>query len=132
MTTTRITAFGGGVDSSALLAINLKRDQAASLLGITRAQLDQAYPIQDAVMFSDTGWERERTYANIAAFEAAYIAAGIPFFRVWREGEDIMQWLQRTGTIPLMAGGSHLCSMKFKTEVMHKNAAAMTAPSTNV
>jgi hypothetical protein len=126
----KIVAFGGGVDSSALLAINLHRDKAAELLSITRAQLDEAFPVQDAVMFSDTGWERERTYANVERFEAAYKEAGIPFHRVAREGEDIITWLMRTGTVPLMAGGSHLCSLKFKTEVMHKNAERMFAGST--
>lgn len=122
---TRITAFGGGVDSSALLAINLKRDQAAALIGISREALDQAYPVQDAVMFSDTGWERKRTYANVDRFEAAYREAGMAFYRVKRDGENIEQWLSRLGCLPLMPGGSHLCSLKFKTEVMHKNAEAM-------
>lgn len=128
---TRITAFGGGVDSSALLAINLKRDQAAAILNISRQQLDEAYPVQDAVMFSDTGAERKATYENIARFEAAYAEAGIPFIRVRRQQETITEWLMRTGTVPLMAGGSHLCSIKFKTEVMHKQAEVMF-PSTNV
>ena len=124
-TTLKLIAFGGGVDSSALLAINLYRDKAASLLGISRAQLDQAFPPQEAVFFSDTGWERVATYFNVENFENAYRAAGIPFFRVRREGETIYEWIMRTGTIPLMAGGSHLCSMKFKTEVMHSVAQKM-------
>lgn len=126
-----IIAFGGGVDSSALLAINLKRDEAAALIGIDRATLDEAFPIADAVMFSDTGAEREATYANIARFETAYNNAGIAFHRVRREQETITEWLMRTGTIPLMPGGSHLCSLKFKTEVMHKTAAALF-PNTQI
>jgi hypothetical protein len=73
-------------------------------------------------MFSDTGAERSATYENVARFEAAYQAAGLSFIRVRREQETITEWLLRTGTVPLMPGGSHLCSLKFKTEVMHKHA----------
>jgi hypothetical protein len=120
-----LIAFGGGVDSSALCAINLKRDEAAALIGISRSMLDEAFPPAAAVMFSDTGAERSATYANVARFEEAYRAAGIPFHRVRREKETITEWLMRTGTIPLMPGGSHLCSLKFKTEVMHGTAAKM-------
>jgi hypothetical protein len=123
--TTRIIAFGGGVDSSALLAINAKRDEAAAALSISREQLDAAFPVQDAVMFSDTGAERKATYANVERFEQLYREVGIPFHRVRRQQETITEWLMRTGTVPLMAGGSHLCSIKFKTEVMHKQAEAM-------
>lgn len=123
--TMKLIAFGGGVDSSALLAINLYRDRAAQLLGISRESLDEKFPVQEAVFFSDTGWERDSTYGNVDQFEHAYKTAGVPFFRVQKDGENIQEWLMRTGTIPLMAGGSHLCSLKFKTEVMHKAAAAM-------
>ena len=106
----RILAFGGGVDSSALCAINLKRDEAARLIGISREALDEAFPAVDAVMFSDTGAERKATYENVARFEAAHAKAGIAFHRVRKEKESITEWLLRTGTIPLMPGGSHLCS----------------------
>lgn len=131
MNNTHIIAFGGGVDSSALLAINLKRDEAAALIGISRELLDEAFPVQDAVMFSDTGAERKATYANVERFESAYREAGIPFHRVRREKETITEWLMRTGTIPLMPGGRHLCSVKFKMEVMHPIAERMF-PASNI
>jgi hypothetical protein len=115
-----ILAFGGGLDSTALCLINLHRDEAATLIGIPRATLDEAFPIVDVVMFSDLGAERAATYENIGRMEVAHHEAGVPFVIVKRQGENITQWLLRTGTIPLMPGGSHLCSMKFKTEVMHK------------
>ena len=105
--TKNLIAFGGGVDSSALCAINLKRDEAAALIGISRELLDEAFPPADGVMFSDTGAERSATYANVTRFEEAHRAAGIPFYRVRREQETITEWLMRTGTIPLMPGGKH-------------------------
>lgn len=120
-----LIAFGGGVDSSALLAINLHRDRAASLIGIPRATLDEAFPVADAAVFSDTGAERSATYRNVDAFEAAYLNAGLSFIRVARAKENITQWLLRLGALPLMPGSSHLCSLKFKTEVMHSQAEAL-------
>jgi hypothetical protein len=119
---TKILAFGGGVDSTALALINLNRDRAAALIGISRELLDEAFPAVDAVFFSDTGAERSATYANVDQVEQACLAAGVRFVRVKREKETITEWLLRTGTVPLMPGGSHLCSLKFKTEVMHKQA----------
>jgi|SRR5215469_11479498 len=124
-TSKHIIAFGGGVDSSALLAINFDRDAAAQVLGISREELDEKFPAVDAVMFSDTGWERERTYANVDRFEAAYKVKGLPFFRVRNKKETILEWTLRLGAVPLMPGSSHKCSLKFKTEVMHKEAEAM-------
>jgi 3'-phosphoadenosine 5'-phosphosulfate sulfotransferase (PAPS reductase)/FAD synthetase len=121
-TTKHIIAFGGGLDSSALLAINLKRDEAAALMGIDRVTLDAAFPKVDAVMFSDTGAERKATYANIAKFEAAYKAAGLAFYTVRNSKETIVEWLLRLGCLPLMPGSSHKCSLKFKTEVMHSQS----------
>jgi hypothetical protein len=120
-----LVAFGGGVDSSALLAINFDRDAAAQALGISRQDLDEKFPAVDGVMFSDTGWERKRTYSNVDRFEAAYRVKGIPFYRVRNKKETILQWTLRLGAVPLMPGSSHKCSLKFKTEVMHSEAEAM-------
>lgn len=122
MNETKILAFGGGVDSTALCLIHLNRDRAAAILGISREILDERFPAVDAIMFSDTGAERRSTYRNIDQVEQASIAAGVRFIRVQRDGENITEWLLRTGTVPLMPGGSHLCSLKFKTSVMHKQA----------
>ncbi len=46
--TTTILSLGGGVDSTALLAIDLHRDEAADLLGMDRADLDR---LGDLVLF---------------------------------------------------------------------------------
>ncbi len=37
-----VLAFGGGVDSTAILAMHLNRDKAASILRISRQELDAA------------------------------------------------------------------------------------------
>ena len=61
----RMLSFGGGVDSTALLAIHLDRDKAAAFLEMTREQLDEAFPPMEAVVFSDPGSEWPETYMNI-------------------------------------------------------------------
>ena len=77
--TTTILSLGGGVDSTALLAIDLHRDEAADLLGLDRADLDRLYPKLDQVVFSDTGAEFDETYDNIALARKKCMAAGLPF-----------------------------------------------------
>ena len=62
-------SYGGGVDSSALLAMVLNRDRAAEHLGITREKLDEALPPIVAAVFSDPGSEWPETYENIAYAE---------------------------------------------------------------
>ena len=61
----KILAFGGGVDSSALLAMHLDRDKAAAYLEISREELDKILPPFHAVVFSDPGSEWPETYENI-------------------------------------------------------------------
>jgi hypothetical protein len=100
----RILSFGGGVDSSAILYTHLFIED----LGI------------DQVIFSDTGAESQGTYDNIAQFKEWCDIAGLPFQIVRREGGTITDWVLSNGTVPVMAGGPHVCSVKFKGEVIHK------------
>lgn len=100
----RILSYGGGVDSSAILAIHFFEQD----LGI------------EAVVFSDTGAEHPDTYKNIKYFEALCNDAGVPFHRVQKPGETITEWCLRLGIVPVMAGGSHVCSKKFKGDVIKK------------
>ena len=123
--TTTILSLGGGVDSTALLAIDLHRDEAADLLGLDRADLDRLYPKLDQVVFSDTGAEFDETYDNIALARKKCMAAGLPFTIVSKKTssgrsikEDLPEFLNRLGCLPTMPGQSHLCSVKFKGEVM--------------
>ena len=118
-----VLAFGGGVDSTCLLAMHLRRDEAAAILGITRRKLDKALPDFDAVVFSDTGAEFAYTYANVETAKGLCAENALEFVTVRKEGESITEWVMRLGIVPVMAGGAHVCSVKFKGEVMAKWAA---------
>ena len=100
----RILSFGGGVDSSAILLTHLEVED----LGI------------DHVIFSDTGAESKGTYENVERFQRMCSNHNIPFTIVRKDGETITEWVTRLGIVPVMAGGSHVCSVKFKGEVIHK------------
>lgn len=114
-----VMAFGGGLDSTAMLAMSLNRDFAARYLGIDRGALDAALPAVDAVVFSDPGAEFAATYDNVEVARGLCRDAGIRFEVVKREdGQTIVEWLARNGTVPVMAGGRHVCSLRFKGEVM--------------
>ena len=115
-----VLAFGGGVDSTALLALHLNRTAGAKLLGISRRKLDKALPNFSAVVFSDPGAEFQHTYKNIEQARELCEKAGLEFVTVRREGETITEWVKRLGIVPVMPGGPHVCSLKFKGEVMAK------------
>jgi len=149
-----LLAFGGGVDSSALLAMHLERDKAAAYLGISRIQLDEAFPPFAAAVFSDPGSEWPETYENIEYAKKRCAEKGVELAVVrhhynryfhnvtgdalrrkeWlllpeSEREDyekrkepytIFEWLRDSRAFPLMPGGGHVCSMRFKGEVMQK------------
>ena len=101
---TRVLSFGGGVDSSAILLIHLFHKP----LGI------------DRVVFSDTGAEFPETYQNVEYFSNLCAEHGLPFDIVKKGGETITEWCLRLGVVPVMAGGSHVCSKKFKGDVIAK------------
>lgn len=80
-----ILSYGGGVDSTALLAMVLDRDRAAAQLGITREKLDEALPPIVAAVFSDPGSEWPETYENIAYAEKRCEEIGLPLVTVRHE-----------------------------------------------
>lgn len=100
----RVLSFGGGVDSSAVLTYHLLEQD----LGI------------DQVVFADTGAESSATYRNVERFKALCEQAGIPFTIVRKSGETITEWVTRLGIVPVMPGGSHVCSKKFKGDVIQE------------
>jgi len=115
-----VLSFGGGVDSTALLAIDLDRDRSADLIGISREELDQKFPSPSHYVFADTGAESDATYRNV---HRAGQRLGGRLNIVRKDGENILEWCLRLGSVPVMPGGSHVCSLKYKGEVMAKWAA---------
>ena len=110
----RILCFGGGVDSSAMLFKHL-------LTGCLNI---------DHVVFSDTGAEKKETYNNVNKFKGFCESQNIPFNIVTHHKENLTEWLLRNGTLPLLPqGASHLCSVKFKAEVIQRFLTA-TYPDT--
>lgn len=110
-----VGCFGGGLDSTTLVEIDLDRDRAASLMQISRELLDRVFPSPDLWIFSDTGAEHAHTYKQVADIAARL---GDRFVQVAKNGESILEWNLRLGTVPVMPGGSHTCSLKYKGEVM--------------
>jgi len=106
----RILSFGGGVDSSAILTHHL-----------FESSLDIDY-----VIFADTGAESKATYENVEFFKGLCADAGLPFKIVRRTDkngvptENITEWVTRLGIVPLMPGGRHVCSKKYKGDVIQK------------
>ena len=115
-----LLAFGGGVDSTALLAIDLNRNLASKMLGVTIDQLNKIFPKLDAVVFSDPGAEYPETYKNIEIAKSVAEKAGLRFEVIRKDGESILGWLDRLGNLPLLPGAGHVCSLKFKGEVLNK------------
>jgi len=98
-----IVAFGGGVDSTAMI------------LGLYEKNL----PI-DLILFADTGGERPETYAHIENFSNWLINKGLPAItvvkRVRKDGsyESLEEESLRSKTLPSIAYGYKKCSQKHK------------------
>ena len=114
----RILSFGGGVDSSSILLMHILS------IAWTGRPHSKIGPI-DRVVFSDTGAESQATYRNIEQFKKLCDQHSIPFDIVAREGENITQWVTRLGILPVMRQGTHVCSLKFKGEVIQKHIKAL-------
>jgi hypothetical protein len=98
-----IVAFGGGVDSTAMI------------LGLYEKKL----PI-DLILFADTGAERPETYKHIEIFSAWLLEKGLPGItivkKVRRDGslETLEQECHRRKNLPSIAYGFKTCSQKHK------------------
>jgi len=110
-----LLSYGGGKDSTAMIAMDLNRNKTASHLGITRYKLDEALPVFDRAIFSDPGAEFAVTYRTIDKMKAML---GDRLVITRKPGETIAEWCHRLGTVPIMPGGAHVCSKKFKGDVL--------------
>jgi len=118
-----ILSFGGGVDSTTLLAIHFNRKKSADLLGVSLERLDEMFPVSlDAAVFSDPGAEFDSTYENVRHAQNKGNDFGLAVHNIHLtikgERRTITQWLAHNGAVPLMPGGCHTCSVKFKGNVM--------------
>jgi 3'-phosphoadenosine 5'-phosphosulfate sulfotransferase (PAPS reductase)/FAD synthetase len=98
-----IVAFGGGVDSTAMV------------IGL----VENKEPI-DFILFADTGGERPHTYEHIDKFSEWLVAKGYPSItivkRVRRDGslETLEEECHRRNNLPSIAYGFKSCSQKHK------------------
>ncbi len=103
-------AFGGGTDSTALLA------------GWVERGLQAVEPI-DVILFADTGGEKPHTYAHIERMNLWLALNGMPEITVVRKGgrvETLEQECLRLKTLPSIAFGYKTCSQKYKVEPQQK------------
>lgn len=72
-------SFGGGVDSSSLIAMHLDIKSAAKKLKMKVDDLRKIIPDYDCIVFSDPGSEWPETYENIEYAQAVCEDAGVDF-----------------------------------------------------
>lgn len=119
MINNNVLCFGGGVDSTAILAMYLHRDKAAEFLNVSLQKLSDALPLLDCIIFSDTGAEMPHTYENVdVAMSLVKENSNIPFHVTRHATHTLPSWLEKNGNLPLLPGGKHVCSLKFKGQVM--------------
>ena len=105
-----IVAYGGGVNSTALLCGWIERG---------------LHPV-DLIVFSDTGGERPQTYAYVTQFSDWLIARGYPAITVVRavDAAGVVKTLEQDCAqyerLPSLAYGFKGCSGKFKTSPQMK------------
>jgi len=111
----KIVSYGLGVDSTALL------------VGLVRRGIRP-----DAVLFADTGGEKDETYAFLPVMQAYLADAGFPEVTVVRyEVKDFKNWppyrtleenCLTNGTLPSVAFGwqMHACALKWKAAPQHR------------
>ena len=110
-----LLSYGAGLDSTAIIAMDADRQRASDFLGISLEGLNRALPRFERAVFSNTGAEFKTTYALV---DRVKNLLGDRFTQVSKKGETITEWCLRLGIVPLMPGGSHICSRKFKGDVL--------------
>lgn len=110
-----LMSYGGGMDSTALVAMDADREATCEFLGISMDTLDHALPEFEYAVFADPGAEFQVTYSTIKRVKKLL---GNRLAITRREGETIAEWCLRLGVVPIMPGGAHVCSKKFKGDVL--------------
>lgn len=105
-----VLAFGGGVDSTAILC------------GWVENRYVDVDPI-DVILFADTGGEKPHTYEHIARMNDWLPRHGLPAVTVVRKGgraETLEENCLRMNMLPSIAYGYKGCSHKYKIEPQEK------------
>ena len=110
-----ILSYGGGMDSTALVAMDADREATCEFLGISMDTLYHALPEFEYAVFADPGAEFGVTYRTI---DKVKNLLGARLAITQKEGETIAEWCHRLGIVPIMPGGAHVCSKKFKGDVL--------------
>lgn len=112
-----------------VVCCGLGRDSIAMLVGMWRRGIRP-----DAILFADTGSERQSTYDYIAVLNAWLRKVGFPGltivvnkvgnFKNWPEYFTLFENLLTNTTLPSIAYGFHTCSAKWKIVPQNKYLAA--------
>jgi len=100
-----VAAWGGGVNSTAMVVEWLRREQ----------------PL-DYVLFADTGGEKPTTYAYLETFALWLQERKVPFVRLKAtvQDESLKQECLRSKRLPSLAYGFKKCSLKWKRQPQDK------------
>lgn len=100
-----IAAWGGGVNSTAMIVEWLSRNNAL-----------------DFVLFADTGGEKPTTYAYLETFAEWLAKRNVPMIRVKATAQDetLEQECLRIRRLPSLAYGFKKCSLKWKRQPQDK------------
>ena len=97
-----IISYGGGVNSTALVIAMVKTEQAF-----------------DAVIFADTGGEKDSTYATVQRLSGWLVSNGHPEIIQVKKAESLEEYCLERKMLPSLAYGFKQCSGDYKIKPIH-------------
>jgi len=98
-----IISYGGGVNSTALV--------------IAMVKMEQSF---DAVIFADTGGEKDSTYATVLTLSDWLVSNGYPKIIQVRKEESLEEYCLERKMLPSLAYGFNQCSGDYKIKPIHR------------
>lgn len=98
-----IISYGGGINSTALVIAMVKTDQAF-----------------DAIIFADTGAEKESTYATVQRLSDWLVSSGRSEIIRVRKTESLEDYCLDRKMLPSLAYGFNQCSGDYKIKPIHR------------